>query len=98
MLVRDELLSRPDVSLAWKSVTPVTPCFLNRATRTKFHPWIHNKLSTLLTRYSPVYLTVFSQNLIIYIKYGRPFIILREQAKKTRSHGVEAIKVRCDLN
>lgn len=27
------------------------------------------------------------------IKYGRPFIILREQAKKTRSHGVEAIKV-----
>ena len=27
-------------------------------------------------------------------QYGRPFIILREQAKKTRSHGVEAIKVR----
>ncbi|KAI0734287.1 chaperonin Cpn60/TCP-1 family [Fomitopsis betulina] len=25
-------------------------------------------------------------------EYGRPFIILREQAKKTRSHGVEAIK------
>ena len=27
-------------------------------------------------------------------QYGRPFIILREQAKKTRTHGVEAIKVR----
>ncbi|KAK2460311.1 hypothetical protein APHAL10511_007700 [Amanita phalloides] len=25
-------------------------------------------------------------------EYGRPFIILREQAKKTRAHGVEAIK------
>ncbi|CUA73423.1 T-complex protein 1 subunit epsilon [Rhizoctonia solani] len=25
-------------------------------------------------------------------EYGRPFIIVREQAKKTRSHGVEAIK------
>ncbi|KDQ57120.1 hypothetical protein JAAARDRAFT_58601 [Jaapia argillacea MUCL 33604] len=25
-------------------------------------------------------------------EYGRPFIILREQAKKTRSHGVQAIK------
>ncbi|PPQ69152.1 hypothetical protein CVT25_004532 [Psilocybe cyanescens] len=25
-------------------------------------------------------------------EYGRPFIILREQAKKTRTHGVEAIK------
>ncbi|CAL1716864.1 unnamed protein product [Somion occarium] len=25
-------------------------------------------------------------------EYGRPFIILREQAKKTRSHGVEAIR------
>ncbi|KAF8843677.1 hypothetical protein BDN67DRAFT_109656 [Paxillus ammoniavirescens] len=25
-------------------------------------------------------------------EYGRPFIILREQAKKTRSHGIEAIK------
>ncbi|KAF9552063.1 hypothetical protein CPC08DRAFT_792269 [Agrocybe pediades] len=25
-------------------------------------------------------------------EYGRPFIILREQAKKTRSHGTEAIK------
>ncbi|KAK7690594.1 T-complex protein 1 subunit epsilon [Cerrena zonata] len=25
-------------------------------------------------------------------EYGRPFIILREQARKTRSHGVEAIK------
>ena len=25
-------------------------------------------------------------------QYGRPFIILREQAKKTRSHGVQAIK------
>jgi T-complex protein 1 subunit epsilon len=27
-------------------------------------------------------------------EYGRPFIIVREQAKKTRSHGIEAIKVR----
>ena len=27
-------------------------------------------------------------------QYGRPFIILREQAKKTRTHGIEAIKVR----
>ena len=26
-------------------------------------------------------------------KYGRPFIIVREQGKKTRTHGVEAIKV-----
>ncbi len=26
-------------------------------------------------------------------EYGRPFIIVREQAKKTRTHGVEAIKV-----
>ncbi|KAI6024954.1 hypothetical protein PISMIDRAFT_562071 [Pisolithus microcarpus 441] len=25
-------------------------------------------------------------------EYGRPFIILREQARKTRSHGIEAIK------
>ncbi|KAG6851111.1 T-complex protein 1 subunit epsilon [Arthromyces matolae] len=25
-------------------------------------------------------------------EYGRPFIIVREQAKKTRSHGIEAIK------
>ncbi|KAF9036184.1 chaperonin Cpn60/TCP-1 family [Panaeolus papilionaceus] len=25
-------------------------------------------------------------------EYGRPFIILREQAKKTRTHGIEAIK------
>ncbi|KAG8807099.1 T-complex protein 1 subunit epsilon, partial [Serendipita sp. 401] len=25
-------------------------------------------------------------------EYGRPFIILREQGKKTRSHGIEAIK------
>ncbi|KAI0346275.1 hypothetical protein BDW22DRAFT_1352338 [Trametopsis cervina] len=25
-------------------------------------------------------------------EYGRPFIILREQAKKTRSHGIQAIK------
>ncbi|KIY67268.1 hypothetical protein CYLTODRAFT_397395 [Cylindrobasidium torrendii FP15055 ss-10] len=25
-------------------------------------------------------------------EYGRPFIILREQAKKTRAHGIEAIK------
>ncbi|KAF7796472.1 hypothetical protein EIP86_007649 [Pleurotus ostreatoroseus] len=31
-----------------------------------------------------------------YFLYGRPFIILREQAKKTRSHGIEAIKVRLD--
>jgi hypothetical protein len=29
-----------------------------------------------------------------FSKYGRPFIILREQAKKTRRHGVGAIKVR----
>lgn len=27
------------------------------------------------------------------MQYGRPFIILREQGKKTRSHGVQAIKV-----
>ncbi|KAJ7593270.1 chaperonin Cpn60/TCP-1 family [Mycena floridula] len=27
-------------------------------------------------------------------EYGRPFIIVREQAKKTRSHGVEAIKAK----
>ncbi|THH27613.1 hypothetical protein EUX98_g6574 [Antrodiella citrinella] len=27
-----------------------------------------------------------------YFLYGRPFIILREQAKKTRTHGIEAIK------
>lgn len=30
----------------------------------------------------------------IWLQYGRPFIILREQARKTRSHGTEAIKVR----
>ena len=30
---------------------------------------------------------------LIFAQYGRPFIILREQAKKTRSHGIEAIKV-----
>jgi len=29
----------------------------------------------------------------IVLQYGRPFIILREQAKKTRTHGLEAIKV-----
>ena len=27
------------------------------------------------------------------MQYGRPFIIVREQAKKTRTHGIEAIKV-----
>ncbi len=27
------------------------------------------------------------------LQYGRPFIILREQARKTRTHGIEAIKV-----
>ena len=31
---------------------------------------------------------------LIFAQYGRPFIILREQARKTRSHGIEAIKVR----
>ncbi|EMD33947.1 hypothetical protein CERSUDRAFT_117475 [Gelatoporia subvermispora B] len=33
-----------------------------------------------------------SQALYATDEYGRPFIILREQAKKTRSHGIEAIK------
>ena len=32
--------------------------------------------------------------MLIMAQYGRPFIILREQAKKTRSHGIQAIKVR----
>lgn len=31
--------------------------------------------------------------LLIVEQYGRPFIILREQARKTRSHGIQAIKV-----
>jgi hypothetical protein len=31
-------------------------------------------------------------------QYGRPFIIVREQARKTRSHGIEAIKVSLSLN
>jgi hypothetical protein len=30
-------------------------------------------------------------------QYGRPFIIVREQARKTRSHGIEAIKVSLSL-
>ena len=32
------------------------------------------------------------------VQYGRPFIILREQAKKTRAHGLEAIKVPSTLD
>ncbi|KZV72992.1 hypothetical protein PENSPDRAFT_750468 [Peniophora sp. CONT] len=36
-----------------------------------------------MASYDPIYTTD---------EYGRPFIILREQSKKTRSHGTEAIK------
>ncbi|KAJ7030445.1 chaperonin Cpn60/TCP-1 family [Mycena alexandri] len=32
------------------------------------------------------------QDLISSLQYGRPLIIIREQARKTRTHGVEAIK------
>jgi len=38
-------------------------------------------------------LSFLRQRLNFYLQYGRPFIIVREQARKTRSHGVEAIKV-----
>lgn len=34
---------------------------------------------------------------IIDAQYGRPFIIVRDQGKKTRAHGVEAIKVLLDV-
>lgn len=34
-----------------------------------------------------------SQRAHLLTQHGRPFIILREQGKKTRTHGIEAIKV-----
>jgi T-complex protein 1 subunit epsilon len=51
----------------------------------------------LPTRRAPISDTECTK-LSIWLQYGRPFIILREQAKKTRAHGIEAIKVNCWLS
>jgi hypothetical protein len=53
--------------------------------------WLSIKPYMPQTRYIDAYSTaIFADS---FLQYGRPFIILREQAKKTRTHGLEAIKV-----
>ena len=59
--------------------------------------WLSTRLCTLLTRCAISYPEQKPADLTRCDQYGRPFIILREQGRKVRTHGVEAIKVRKSL-
>ena len=76
------------------------PCLVGKVTpwvtvtRSLISPknkWQSIRPCMLQTRLIPAYFTTLFAN--YSLQYGRPFIILREQAKKTRAHGLEAIKV-----
>ena len=59
--------------------------------------WLNIRLCMLPTKYAIFSLERKLTDLMRWDQYGRPFIILREQGRKVRTHGVEAIKVRDPL-
>lgn len=73
--------------------SPADPCDLQRSYSPGFHPQTHYFTSLRLAKYQLPSVNMSALGTLAFDEYGRPFIIIKDQDKKTRLSGIDALKV-----